>query len=147
MKYEILWNISKEIDGVKVYRIRALKDFSNVKAGDLGGYVEFPHNLSQNGDCWIYDEACVYGGAQVFNDAIVTDNAIMFGNASACNDAQVIDNAVVSGNARLFDSVIVANSAIVTDNAQLFGNAIASRCDKIAGDTRLYDNFAGGVAI
>ena len=36
-KYE-LTNISMEFGGRTLYRIRALKDFSDVKAGDLGGY-------------------------------------------------------------------------------------------------------------
>lgn len=30
-----------------VYRIRALKDFANVNAGDYGGYVTSEDNLSQ----------------------------------------------------------------------------------------------------
>ena len=42
-----------------LYRIKALKDFGNVKKGDLGGYVEREENLSHSGDCWIYDKAKV----------------------------------------------------------------------------------------
>jgi hypothetical protein len=41
--------------GRKLYRIQALKDFGYVKAGDFGGWVESESNLSQEGDCWIYD--------------------------------------------------------------------------------------------
>jgi hypothetical protein len=37
------------------YRLKALKNFLDVKRGDLGGYVEGYYNLSQSGDCWIYD--------------------------------------------------------------------------------------------
>ena len=37
------------------YRLKALKNFLDVKRGDLGGYVEGYHNLSQSGDYWIYD--------------------------------------------------------------------------------------------
>lgn len=44
----------------KLYRIEALKDFSNVKKGDKGGFVESEENLSQNGDCWIYGNAKVF---------------------------------------------------------------------------------------
>ena len=43
-----------------VYRIRALKDFGDVKAGDLGGYVNSEENLSHEGNCWIYDDAKIY---------------------------------------------------------------------------------------
>ena len=31
---------TKVFDGVTLYRIQALRDFSNVKKGDLGGWVE-----------------------------------------------------------------------------------------------------------
>lgn len=34
-----------------VYQIKALKDFNDVKAGDLGGYVASEDNLSQEGNC------------------------------------------------------------------------------------------------
>lgn len=42
-----------EFNGIKLYRIRALKDFKDVKAGDLGGYVESEDNLSQSGTYYI----------------------------------------------------------------------------------------------
>ena len=50
-------------NGRKLYRIRALKDFANIKKGDLGGYIESEYNLSQNGNGWIYDNAKVYDHA------------------------------------------------------------------------------------
>ena len=37
-KYE-LTNITMEFEGRTLYRIRALKDFADVKTGDLGGWV------------------------------------------------------------------------------------------------------------
>jgi hypothetical protein len=37
MKKFILTDVSKEINGVKLYQIKALTSFNNVKAGDLGG--------------------------------------------------------------------------------------------------------------
>ena len=54
-KYEL---IPSDKEGL--YRVKALKDFSNVKKGDIGGYVECESNLSHNGKCWIYDNAVVY---------------------------------------------------------------------------------------
>jgi len=53
--------------GRKLYRIQALKDFSNVKAGDLDGYIEKESNLSQEGDCWAYGDAKVYDNASVYD--------------------------------------------------------------------------------
>lgn len=49
----------------KTYRIRALKDFETllgtVHAGDLGGYIASEDNLSQEGACWVFDDAIVIG--------------------------------------------------------------------------------------
>jgi len=53
MKYE-LTNQKVYIDNKTLYRIRALKDFENVKNGDLGGYIRSENNLSQEGNCWVY---------------------------------------------------------------------------------------------
>lgn len=52
MKYK-LTEKSKMLWGQTLYRIQALKDFGDVKAGDLGGWVEGLYNLSQNGKSWI----------------------------------------------------------------------------------------------
>lgn len=70
-----------------LYQIRALKDFDDVKAGDLGGYIEKESNLSQDGNCW------VYGNAKVYDDAKVFDNAKVYG--AKVYGAQVYGNAKV----------------------------------------------------
>ena len=57
---------------IKVYRIRALRAFADVKIGDLGGFVETKQNLSNMGNAWVYDNAEVCG------DAKVCDNANIF---------------------------------------------------------------------
>lgn len=92
-KYEIVKDNFKEIYGIKVYRIRALKDIENrhqnIKAGDLGGYVQSERNLSQNNNCWIFD------------DAIVFDNANVIQNANICDHAQISDNAIIIGYATI----------------------------------------------
>ena len=46
MKYEL---IPSDREGF--YRVKALRDFNDVKKGDIGGYVEGEKNLSQYGDC------------------------------------------------------------------------------------------------
>ena len=43
--------------GMKLFRIKALVDFGNVKAGDLGGYIEKEKNLSHNGNAWVFGNA------------------------------------------------------------------------------------------
>ena len=156
-KYE-LSNITIEFNGVTLHRIKALKDFSNVKAGDLGGWVEKEDNLSQIDDAWIDENAKVYGNAQicgnviVFDDAIIYDNAKVYGNAHICNNAKVYDNAFVYGDVWVYGNAKVFGNAKVDGNAEVYGNAIiyenaevygnAQICGKaqVFGNARIYDN-------
>jgi len=58
--------------GVKLFRIKATKDFKSISIGDLGGFVEKIENLSGNawvsGDAWVSGNARVYGDAEVSGD-------------------------------------------------------------------------------
>ena len=56
--------------------LQALKSFSDVKEGDIGGFVQGENNLSQFANCWIYDYAEVSGYASVEDNAIVRDVVI-----------------------------------------------------------------------
>ena len=47
MKYQILTEETKIHNGVTLYRIQAVSNFSDVKAGDKGGWIEKKSNLSQ----------------------------------------------------------------------------------------------------
>ena len=73
-KYELLKNDCIEVDGRKLYRIRALKDFVDVKKGDLGGYIEKKENLSYAFNAWVCGDAKVCGNAKVGGDANITSN-------------------------------------------------------------------------
>ena len=53
-------------------RVIALMAFSDVAAGDVGGYVEAEQNLAHTGNAWVYEGARVYGNAQVSGDALVS---------------------------------------------------------------------------
>ena len=60
MKYEI--TDIQHPNNPRLRRVRALVAIGfSVAAGDLGGYVEKPENLSQNGNAWVYGDAQVYG--------------------------------------------------------------------------------------
>ena len=74
-KYELLQDRTIEWRGRTLYRICALRDFGSVHAGDVGGYIECEHNLSQNGNARVFGNARVYGDAWVYGDARVYDNA------------------------------------------------------------------------
>lgn len=114
-KYEL---IPSDMEGL--YRVKALRDFNNVKKGDIGGYIQSEKNLSQLDDCWIYDNAIVCGNAKVCYKAKVCDNARVYGNAI------IRDNAVVRGDARIFDYVIVCDNADVRGEVCICGDAMIS---------------------
>ena len=59
-----------------MYQVQALRDFGDVVAGDIGGFVSGEHNLSHYDTCWIYDEA------EVMDDARVVDSAKVMGKSN-----------------------------------------------------------------
>ena len=86
-KYELLQDQTIEWRGRTLYRICALRDFGSVHAGDVGGYIECEHNLSQNGNAWVYGDAQVYGDAWVYGNAQVYGDAWVYGDAQVYGDA------------------------------------------------------------
>ena len=102
MKKYKLTKTTKEYGGLTLYQIEALKDFSNVEKGEMGGFIEKEENLSQDGYAWVYDNARVYGDAEVCDNAWVYGNAWVHGDANVCDNAGVFENAKVYGNARVY---------------------------------------------
>ena len=74
-KFELTSEFITNIFGTKLFRIKALIEFGNVKAGELGGFVEKEENLNHEGNAWVYGNAEVYGNARVCGDARVYGNA------------------------------------------------------------------------
>lgn len=127
-KFELDKSSKISVDGITLYRIRALKNFGVVKKGDLGGYVEKEENLSQKGNAWIFDNA------KAMDDAIVKDDATLHHNATVCDDA------IISGSASINENVTIYDQATVSDNAILYGNVTLISNAKIYGKARLYDH-------
>ena len=63
-KYRLTEETTK-VGNRPLYRIQALRDFGNVKEGDIGGYIESEKNLSQDGNACVYGNARVYGNADI----------------------------------------------------------------------------------
>lgn len=84
--------------GRKLFRIKALISFGNVKSGDLGGYVEKESNLSHDGNAWVYGDAKVCGDAKVYGNAWVYGNAKVFGNAEVYGNAEVCGDAEITND-------------------------------------------------
>ena len=156
-KFE-LTDETREWHGHTLHRIKALKKFGNVKKGDLGGFIEKEDNLSQDGNCWIYDDAKVYDnaivyddaqvicGAQIYGWAHVYDNALVCGGAIIAEFAQVYGNAGIGGyakvygHAEIFDNAQVYENTEVYGNAQIYGNAIVYNNATVCGDVYVNDS-------
>ncbi len=133
-KYRLI-NETYPVGDHVLYRICALHNFADVKAGDLGGWIESEANLSQEGDCWIRDGACVFGQANVSNDAQVCGNALVYGKA------RVSGKAYVGGRARIFSQALVDGRARVTEDAHIYGNARVIDEARVYGCARVGGNI------
>ena len=122
-KFELTSESIVNIFGKKLFRIKALIEFGNVKEGELGGFVEKEENLSHEGNAWVYGNAKVYSDARVSGNAKVCENAWVCGNAKVYGDAWVCGNAKVCGNAEVYGDARVSGNAKVCENAWVCGNA------------------------
>lgn len=126
--------------GIRVYRIRAVRDFGIVRAGDLGGWIEKESNLSHDGNCFVYDDAIVCGNAVVSDDAIVCDSARVLDKARVRDNAKISCHAIIRESAQVFNDAKVCDHATITGEASVFGNAHVCCGACISGTTLVFDN-------
>lgn len=137
-KYELLGFEGVQFfgyEGRRFHRIRYLTDIYNtVKAGDLGGWVEGYHNLSQEGTAVVLGEAHVWGNASVSENAMVDGGARISENAKVCGWAIVCGCGTVRGNAVIADTAQVKDNAYVAGNAKVHGIAEICGHAEVTGD-------------
>ena len=106
-----------------LHRIRARCQVNEqVGPGALGGYVQTEDNLSQDGTCWIYDQAICCEEAVVEDDGRMFDGAVARGSALISGDARMFERAVAERNSSFF-------SGELKEDARLSGNAVVNRSD------------------
>ena len=146
-KYEITAFAHPE--NPKLHRILALRDIrQDVKAGDLGGYVESEDNLSyeEGDDAWVYDDATVSGTAFVCEDSQVRNKAEVRDHAYVARRSLVCGHATVSDRAELY-------GALLRDYASACGNAVLMQSPEthlsptLMGDCTVYGTVEGYVRI
>ncbi len=119
-----------------------------VKAGDLGGYVQTEDNLSyeRNDTAWIFDNAIAAGESIVDKDAVLHDNAIVR------DDACVTAHSVLTGNACVEDYGYVCN-ACMSESARVAGTGIVTveketgQAPKLSGSSTVYGRVYGNVQL
>lgn len=106
-----------------LHRIRARCQVNEqVGPGAFGGYVQTEDNLSQDGTCWIYDQAICCEEAVVEDDGRMFDGTVARGSALISGDARMFERAVAEGNSSFF-------SGELKEDARLSGNAVVNRSD------------------
>ena len=118
-KYQ-LTDETRNYYGKTLYRIQAIKDFGDVKAGDKGGWVESERNLSQQGNCWIYDDSIAFGHPHVRE------------NAKIMNSSKVCDFACIGGNAVIDRKSLIGGEVFIKDAKVI--NLEILKCTQIIGD-------------
>ena len=141
-KYEMLYDDKIEIGIHTFYRIRALKDFGNVKTGDIGGYIERKENLSQEGTCWIYDNAKVRGNARVYGNALVYKNARVYGDAYVSGNAHICGDAKIN---KISDVLCISPIGSRNDTTTFFKTKDNNICVKCGCFTGTIDDFLEAV--
>jgi hypothetical protein len=76
-KYELLAAGAVRLGARKLYLVRALRDFGEVRCGDIGGRVEQERNLAQDGNCWVGGHAWVYGESWICGDQVVGGHEVV----------------------------------------------------------------------
>ena len=121
-KYELVGEPRRHHNGYYyLRRIRALRDIPEygVKAGDLGGWIGHVGNLSQEGSCWVAEEAEVYGDAKVYGNAYVFGRAEISGEAQISDYAQVYGNAMVYGRAKVYGYAQISGKSRIHYDAEI----------------------------
>lgn len=108
-KYELVKDDVKEVtyntrymtnQTATVYRIRALKNFGDVKAGDLGGYVSSQDNLGRSGTCWVHDDSVVTGTGKVMGNSQVRDHSFIYSGVHVRGNSVVTNSTVMNNESK-----------------------------------------------
>lgn len=123
-----------------VRQIIALRAFADVAEGCPGGWVDEESVLSQEGDCWIYDEnSLVYAGAKVDGNARLTgpcevSHQAHIGGSAWVDTSRISHHALLSGNVNV-------HHARVHGHCHLFGDArIGEQCQIVGAKGLTADN-------
>lgn len=132
-----------------LFRIRALRDIgAEVKAGDLGGFVESESNLSfePGDDAWLFDDAIAC------NNAYVDKGSQLRKNAVACHNAYVSHGTVMTGSTRAEDDAYL-RGALLSGRARASGQSMILHSQDtlsspmLSGQCAVYGKVSGNVRL
>lgn len=138
-----------QIGNHTLHRIQALRHIrGRANAGDLGGFVESPQNLSDLDTAWVAENARVDG------QAIVEGAAKVYGHAHIGDRARVADDATVKGEALVLVDATITGNATIAGRASVWGQARVDKNATVRGFALVHDfatvtdsAFIGGRAV
>jgi len=151
-----MMNEKYEITGIThekypfLHRIRALRDIGKeVKAGDLGGFVEHEGNLSvePGDDAWIFDDAIAAGEAFVDKGSVLRVRAIVCGHAYASYDSILFGDVRAEDDTYLRGAVLFGSARASRQSMVLADPNDPQRSPKLSGHCCVYGKVMGGVHI
>ena len=133
-----------------LHRIRALRDVgTEVKQGDLGGFVEHEGNLSfePGDDAWVFENAIIAGdgyadkGTRLKGQAVVCGNAYASHGSTLSGSAKAEDDAYLRG-VTMLGSARASGHSLILASPDDPGRApiLSSRCcvyGKVVDDVRI----------
>ena len=130
-----------------LHRIRALSDVRpGVQKGDLGGYVQSAENLSQEGSCWIFDDAIACDESFVDQQATVSGSAVVCGSALVSGKAMIRHTTVIDDHAIVMAG-FVGGHAHVAGNAAIAASTITGAWPHIEDFANVYGDICGLVFV
>lgn len=117
-KFELTSTTAFKNKATVVYRIRALRDIPrwNVKAGDLGGFLEYEHILSQDGDAWVAEEAVVTGSFSLIKGAVYVGGE------------SLIFSSTIDGEGSIQGDVTIQLSELNIQSMNIYGRTTIEHC-------------------
>ena len=146
-KYEILMDKKNTIEwkGHTLHRIKALRDFGDIKKGDIGGFVENENNLSHKGNCWIYDDAKVmddsimYDYSRICDKSELHDDSRMYNYSKMYDYSELHNNSIMNDDSAMYDNSTMHDYSIMYDNSEMYNNST------LKNKTRLYGKLVSSV--
>lgn len=125
-----------------LHRIQAIKNFSDVKAGDYGGYIESESNLNQYDKSWVYSDAVrisknakIWGKARVFGNVKIYNSAEVCDYSVVCDDVSLYDDCKIHGKSKVYGYCTIGGITTIGGHAEINGNQVA-----MLGENKISDN-------
>lgn len=130
------------IYGKNFYQIKSLKDFADIREGDIGGYIEKEYNLPHDDNSWIGPNV-IYGGkyqiknsqiyAMRYNENTIIDSNIKnsyiyFGDGGCIFNSKIENSTLISYKFSLLEKTTILNSKL--NNISINNSYIKNSCIK-----------------